>query len=56
MATMLVLEVPCGLIGVHIELGDKREVFVICVAILMAFDVLESWAEGELLERMLNFV
>jgi hypothetical protein len=41
MATMLVLEVPCGVIGVHVELGEKREIFVIGVAILMSFDVLE---------------
>jgi hypothetical protein len=56
MATMLVLEVPFGVIGVHVELGEKREVFVFGVAILMSFDVFEGWAEGKLLERMPNFI
>jgi hypothetical protein len=53
---MLVLEVPCGVIGIYVELGEKREVFVIGVMILMSFDVLEIWAEGKSLERMPNFV
>jgi hypothetical protein len=55
MATMLFLEGPCGVIGVHVELGEKREVVIMGVAILMSFDVLENWAEGELLETMPNF-
>jgi hypothetical protein len=56
MAAMLVLEDPCGVIGVHIELGKKREAIVMGVAILVSFDVLESWAEGELMERMPDFI
>jgi hypothetical protein len=53
---MLVLEVPCGVISVHVKLGEKREVIIMGVTILMSFDVLESWAKGKLLERMPNFV
>jgi hypothetical protein len=56
MATMLVLEDPCGVIGIHVELGKKREVIVMGITILMSFDVLEGWAEGELLERMPDFI
>ena len=57
MATMLVvLEGPCGVIGVYVELGEKREVIIMGVTILMSFDMLEGWAEGELLERMSNFI
>jgi hypothetical protein len=39
------LKVPCGGIGVHVELGKKREVVVGGVAVLVSFDVLEGWAE-----------
>jgi hypothetical protein len=56
MAAMLVLEGPCGVIGIHIELGKKREAIVMGIAILVPFDVLESWAEGKLVERMPDFV
>jgi hypothetical protein len=48
---MLVLEGPCGVISVHVKLGEKREVIIMGVTILMSFDVLEGQAEGELLER-----
>jgi hypothetical protein len=35
----LVLEGPCGVIGVHVELGKKRDVIIMGVLILMSFDV-----------------
>jgi hypothetical protein len=49
-------QIPCGVISIHVELGEKREVIIMGVTILMSFDVLERWAKGELLERMPNFV
>jgi hypothetical protein len=39
------LKVPCGGIGVHVELGKEREVVVGGFAVLVSFDVLEGWAE-----------
>jgi hypothetical protein len=36
MATMLVLEGPCGVIGVYVELGEKREIFIIGVVIIVS--------------------
>jgi hypothetical protein len=42
MATMLVLEGPCGVISIHVESGKKWEVIILSVKILMSFDVLEG--------------
>jgi hypothetical protein len=56
MTSMLVLENPCGVIGIHVELGKKRETIVMGVAVLVSFDVLEGWAEGELVERVPDFI
>jgi hypothetical protein len=42
MATMLCLKIPCGSVCVHVELGEKGEVVVGGVSVLVSFDVLEG--------------
>jgi hypothetical protein len=42
------LKVSCSGIGVHVELGKEKGVVVGGVAVLVSFDVLEGWAEIEI--------
>lgn len=55
-AAMLVLKVSCCSVGIYVLLGGEGEVFVGDLAVLVAFDVLESGLEWEGVKGVSYFI
>jgi hypothetical protein len=50
------LIIPCFHVGINIELGIQREVFILLVIVMVAFYVEQSWRAGKKMETLGNFV